>query len=257
MSSELHSPEEGQTIPESGTPQWVTVKAPGLKPWVTYSFMGVTIALFLLQMLTQTIFGRDLVAFWGAKVNVYILNGQFWRLFTPMLLHGSIMHIGFNMYALYIFGPGLERYYGHVRFFALYVLSGFAGNVLSMVFTPATSLGSSTAIFGLLAAQGVFFYQNQRLFGKNAQRALSQIAVIAVINFLIGLSPAIDNWGHLGGFIGGLSFSWMAGPKLQVTGDYPPFGLEDRRTGGEVMRATIFTGAFLVMLVAIVLLLNA
>jgi rhomboid protease GluP len=88
-----------------------------------------------------------------------------WRLFTPLLLHGSIAHIGFNMYALFIIGPGLERYYGHLRFLVLYLLAGFAGNVFSFLFTPALSVGASTAIFGLVAAQGVFLYRHRQLFG--------------------------------------------------------------------------------------------
>jgi rhomboid protease GluP len=188
------------------------------------------------------------------KINDYIVQGQFWRLFTPMFLHGSILHLGFNMYARFILGPGLERYYGRWRFLMLYVLAGFAGNVFSFLFTINPSLGSSTAIFGLLGAQGVFLYRNRELFGPAAQRALVNVVVIAAINFVIGLSPGIDNWGHLGGLIGGTLFAWFGGPVLQVWGMYPSVQVVDERDP----RASLWVGLgefllFVVIAVAVVL----
>lgn len=188
------------------------------QPVVSYAILGLTVLVFVLQLVSQSFFGRDWPALLGMKVNELILQGQYWRLFTPMLLHGGILHIGFNMYALYILGPGLERYFGRSRFLALYIISGFAGNVMSFLFSDAPSLGSSTAIFGLLAAQGVFVYLNRQVFGGMAQRALGNILLIAGINFIIGLSPGIDNWGHFGGLIGGALFAWFGGPLLRVDG---------------------------------------
>jgi rhomboid protease GluP len=111
--------------------------------------------------------GFDVPAALGMKVNELIIHGQIWRLITPVLLHGSILHLGFNMYALYILGPGLERFYGHWRFLTLYLLAGFAGNVMSFIFSPNPSLGASTAIFGLLGAQGVFLYHNRGIYGRH------------------------------------------------------------------------------------------
>ena len=173
------------------------------------------------------------------KVNELILAGQYWRLLTPMFLHGSILHLGFNMYALYIFGPGLERYYGHGRFILLFVLSGFAGNVFSFTFSASNSLGSSTAIFGLLAAEGVFLYLNQKVFGGVARRALNNIIMIAVVNLIIGLSPGIDNWGHMGGLVGGAIFAFLGGPILQVKGITPNFHIVDTRETSDVVRAAL------------------
>ncbi len=138
---------------------------PQTRPVITYIFMGLNILVFLLQQVSQATQGEDLVAMLGLKVNELIVLGQYWRLLTPMFLHGDILHLGFNMYALYIFGPSLERYFGHLRFITLFILSGFAGNVLSFMLSAAPSLGSSTAIFGLLGAEGVFLYRNRRLFG--------------------------------------------------------------------------------------------
>jgi len=208
---------------------YYAVKMPQSKPLMTYFLLVITIGVYLLQVLSQTLYGADIVASLGMKSNAAIAAGQWWRLITPMLLHGGILHIGFNMYALYVLGPGLERFYGKWRFLLLYLVAGIAGNVFSYIFSSYNSLGASTAIFGLLAAEGVFLYQHRELFGKNAQRSLMNVIFIAAINFVIGLSPGIDNWGHLGGFVGGTLFAWFAGPKLEVKGYPPNLELKDVR----------------------------
>ncbi|MBX7236948.1 MAG: rhomboid family intramembrane serine protease [Caldilineales bacterium] len=181
---------------------------------VTYTLMGLTIAVYGLQFLTQAVFGNDLPVIFGIKTPSLYADGEWWRLITPVFLHGSVLHLGFNMYALYALGPTLEHFYGRVRFLGLYLLAGFAGNVLSLIMTPNPSLGASTAVFGLLAAEGVFLYRNQRFFVGGARAQLINIVVVALINFIIGTSPGIDNWGHLGGFVGGLVFAWFGGPVL-------------------------------------------
>jgi rhomboid protease GluP len=226
-------PEDGETTTtpplEERRPVRVEVRLPQRSPVVTYTIMGITILVFLLQMFSESWYGNDYPGDWLLKVNDAILSGEYWRLITPILVHGNIFHIGFNMYALYIIGPGLESFYGHGRFLLLYLISGFAGVVGSFVFTEADSLGASTAIFGLLAAQGVFAYQNQPVFGAQARRALRSILNVAVINLLLGLSPGIDNWGHVGGLIGGLIVSWFGGPVFRIAGTPPHLYLENTR----------------------------
>lgn len=234
-------------------PQRVPVRAPTSTPAVTYALIGLTILVYLAQMASQTILGGDLVASLGLKDNQLIAQGQFWRLFTPMLLHGSILHIGFNMYALYIFGPGLERYFGHARFLTLYILSGFTGNVASFMFSSAPSLGSSTAIFGLLGAEGVFLYRNREVLGGIARRALNNIILIAAINLFIGLSPGIDNWGHLGGLIGGTLFAWFGGPILSVEGIFPSLSVVDKRETRDVVLSALMVSIAFVFLTALTL----
>jgi len=215
------------------------------RPIVVYVLLGVTIAVYVLQFASEQFLGYDLPAELGVKFTPYIAAGQWWRLVTPMFLHGSIMHLGFNMYALFVLGPGLERFYGHGRFILLYFLAGFAGNVCSMIFTPNPSLGSSTAIFGLLGAQAVFLYLNREIYGhERTQQALRQIGILALINFVIGLSPGIDNWGHVGGFLGGVAFAWFGGPVLKVKQEGIHLVLVDVRTAAQTVMA-----AFGVMLI--------
>ncbi len=142
-------PENYSTTPPPPPPPGVRVQVdnPASKPLVTYIILGLTVVVFLAQLLTQNTMGIDLPAAYLAKYNQLVLSGQLWRLITPVLVHGSIAHIAFNMYALFIFGRNLEYQYGHGRFLLLYLLSGFAGNVVSFVLTPNPSLGASTAIF--------------------------------------------------------------------------------------------------------------
>ena len=115
--------------------QMVQVAMPNVRPTVTYGILGVTIFVYLLQLAGNYLLGQDLAALLGMKINSLIRAGQIWRLITPVFLHDStlpygLLHIGFNMYALVVFGAGLERYFGHWRFLLLYVLAGFTGNVL-------------------------------------------------------------------------------------------------------------------------------
>lgn len=211
-------PEPG--YPETASPRYVTLRIPRVKPMVTYILLGITVVVFLIQVATELIFGQDLAAAMGLKVNDLIIGGEIWRLFTPVFLHGSILHIGFNMYALVALGPSLESYYGHGRFLALYILSGFAGNVISFLFSANPSLGASTAIFGLIGAEAIFLYRNRGILGGMAQRALGNVIFILVINLFLGLSPGIDFWGHMGGLLGGSFFAWFAGPVFRVEGGY-------------------------------------
>lgn len=150
-------------------------------PVITYVLIALTVAIYLLQVATQALMGYDIPAALGMKSNPDIIAGQIWRLVTPMFLHGSILHIGFNMYALVIIGSGLERRFGHWRFLLLYVLGSIAGNVFSFLLSPNPSLGASTAIFGLLGAEMVFFYQNREMFGKGARRALQNVVTVAAV----------------------------------------------------------------------------
>ncbi len=226
------------------------VRLPDIRPVITYTMVGITVVIFLLQLGSKYLMGVDVPAYLGVKNNQLIASGQYWRLLTPMFLHGSILHIAFNMYALSKIGPRLERYYGHWRFLALYVLSGFGGNVFSMMFTEAASLGSSTAIFGLIGAQGVFFYHNRAIFGAATRAAINGIIMIAAVNLIIGLNPGIDNWGHIGGLIGGVIFAWLGGSILRVTGIYPDLALIDQRSPNEIFQAVGIVAIFFSVLTA-------
>ena len=210
------NPAPYETTPPTAVPGGQPAVRQVYRPYVTYILIGICVVVYLLQMATQASMVW-ITLHLGVKANDLIMQGQVWRLITPVFLHGSIFHIAFNMYALFYLGTTLERFYKHWRFLVLFLLSGFAGNVISFMFSPYPSLGASTAIFGLLGAEGVLLYQNREIFGNIARRALSQVVMIAVVNLIIGLTPGIDNLGHIGGLIGGTLFAWFGGPLLQET----------------------------------------
>ena len=225
------------STPEAGpVSQPVRVALPSSAPYVTYAIIGVTVVFYLLQLATDLLLGYDIPVLLFIKSNDLIRSGQVWRLLTPALLHGSLAHIGFNMYALFSFGTSLERYFGHKRFLLLYAIGAFTGNVASFIMTDANSLGASTAIFGLIAAEGVFLYQNRKMFAGQFRSAISNIIFVAAINlFVIGSLPGIDNWGHIGGLLGGLAFTWFAGPLWEVESNLVGgFQLIDRRPAREI-----------------------
>jgi rhomboid protease GluP len=216
------------------------IPLPSLPPRVTYGIMGATVIVFVLQMVSVAVFGYavsqvDWLEVYGARITPAIRAGELWRFLTPALLHGSMPHIFFNMYALLSIGSFMEKQFGHGRFALLYFLAAFSGNVFSFLFAPGFSVGASTAVFGLIAAEWVFFYHNRRLFGGFARRAMGNAVFIIVVNLVIGLSPGIDNWGHIGGLLGGAIFAWFACPRWQVAGNEPDLRLADEREGREVL----------------------
>lgn len=239
--------------PGEPQPTQVSLQLPKINPWVSYSMIGLCVAVYLLQILSQSFLGDDYLVLYGAKINQYILSGEFWRLITPMFLHASVIHIGFNMYALFILGPGLERFYGHKRFLALYMLGGFAGNVLSFLFSADVSIGASTAIFALVAAQGIFIYKNRFLFGSRARSLLINTVGIVIINFVFGLAPQtnVDNFGHLGGLLGGLAFAWFASPIFKVNGLSPNLYLEDQTTSAQAVMSGLVVALIFCLLAAV------
>ncbi|MBI2757638.1 MAG: rhomboid family intramembrane serine protease [Chloroflexi bacterium] len=235
----------------AGTASSVRISLPSAVPAITYTIITVTVTVYLLQLASVYFLGYanassrlDWLEAYGAKINELIRAGQFWRFLTPALLHGSIPHIAFNMYALFVFGPGLERHFGHWRFLLLYVLGAFTGNVLSFLLSSGYSIGASTAIFGLIGAEGVFLFQNRKLFGSQFKSAIGNVIFIVAVNLFIGLAPGIDGWGHVGGLLGGLIFAWFAGPRWEVEGMYPALQLADKREPREVL-----TGAAVVILI--------
>lgn len=243
-----HLDQEAGALPPS--PPAVMIRYPQTKPLVTYILIGICIVVYLTQMASEFLWGSDLPALLGMKINQAILSGEVWRFVTPVFLHGSVLHIAFNMYALSIFGPSLEARFGRWRFLLLFLISGFVGNVFSFLFSEAASLGSSTAIFGLLGAEMVFSYRNQGLLGSGARRVLVNVLTVAGINLIIGLSPSIDNWGHIGGLVGGSLFTWFGGPLLVVDGIYPNLTVADQRESWTVFLAALGVGGFFLALAA-------
>ncbi len=208
---------------------------------VTYALIFVTATAFILQMVTKSLLGNDLLFLYGGKINEYILAGQYWRLITPIFLHGNITHLLFNMYALYVIGKELERYYGHMEYTILYFLSGIGGTLFSYFLTPNPALGASGAIFGLIAADAIMMYKNKEILGPGAKSMLRRSVMIILINLFIGLSPGIDNWGHIGGLITGMVFAWFAGPIVSIEKKFDEILIHLKSSLAQSIRIGVFT----------------
>lgn len=169
---------------------------------------------------------RVLVAF-GAKVSPLIAQGEYWRLLTANFVHVGAMHLLLNSVALLSFGRITEMAYGHARFLAIYLLSGLTGVSASYLFTRGLSAGASAAIFGCAAALTVFFARNRRLAGAAGRAQLSGMLFVLGGNILLGVVvPAIDQWGHLGGLVGGAIVGFALAPRLAAV-----LGPEGERVG--------------------------
>ncbi|GAA4233582.1 membrane associated rhomboid family serine protease [Streptosporangium album] len=181
------------------------------KPYVTWTLLGVNVVMFLAQLATDGRLTEELVM-WPLGVAA---NSEYYRLVTSAFLHRDYLHIGLNMWALFMVGPYLEQAFGHARFLALYLLSALGGSVLGYWIDPANgaSLGASGAIFGLF---GAMFVVGRRL-GLN----LRPIIVLLVINLVITFMPGLHiSWtAHVGGLVTGMAVSAILayGPKAGRT----------------------------------------
>ena len=176
---------------------------------VVFSLIAVNVAIFLVSMVAGDLENdllRDYSA-WSPAIGA----GEWWRGLTAAFLHASPMHILFNMYFLYIFGPRLERQVGSVAFSGIYLASAAGGTVATYVFGPANTLsvGASGALFGLF---GAWLYAAYRQRGSAAGSAMfNQLGAILLINMALPLFiPRIDWRAHLGGLATGIvvAFLW-------------------------------------------------
>ncbi|KAL5714555.1 hypothetical protein ACHQM5_016499 [Ranunculus cassubicifolius] len=173
----------------------------------TNVLLAVNVMVYVAQLATQ---GKLML--WGAKINSLIDRGQLWRLVTSSFLHANIGHLMVNCYSLNSVGPTMEAISGSRRFLAVYFTSAVTSCAASYWFCKAPAVGASGAIFGVVGSYAVFVLRHRNLFGRGKED-LQQIARVIALNMAIGLlSTGIDNWGHLGGLLGGAAMSWLLGP---------------------------------------------
>jgi len=186
-------------------------------PRVTYFLIGINVFLFAVQYAQ----GINKVAVdYGMFPIAISQGGEWWRLFTSAFLHGSFIHIAFNMYVLFFLGPTLERILGHTRFIVLYLLSAIGGSVASYWFSDlqTVSVGASGAIFGLMGALIVA--------GRRLRYDIKQVLFLLAVNVAIGFfSPGVDWRAHFGGLVVGAAVAavMVFPPKrirmqVQITG---------------------------------------
>lgn len=189
-------------------------------PIVTYILMAINIIMFLFLVLKGgNIWELDanLLEKYGALVSPeYLIKPiDYLRIITSIFLHGGIIHLLFNMYALYVIGPQLESFFGKIKYLIIYLISGICGNLLSLLLLNGNyvSVGASGAIFGLLGAL-LYFGYHYRVYLSGVVK--SQIIPLIVANLVIGFFiTGINNMAHIGGLIGGFLIAKAVGVKYR------------------------------------------
>ena len=175
---------------------------------VSFGIIGITLAIFVAGFLSPEM-DRWLLNNL-AQANFLVALGDWYRIFTAALLHGGFMHVFFNMYALYLFGPRLEQQVGSVAFAALYVATAGAGGAVSYLLGPIeqVSIGASGAIFGLF---GAWLFVAWKMRSTPGGRAMfNQLFVLLAINLALPfIVPNIDWRAHLGGLGAGILIAWL------------------------------------------------
>lgn len=168
---------------------------------VITGILALQIMIFLLMTISGGTTNQEVLIRFGAKVNFLINEGEWWRLITPIFIHIGLMHLFFNSFALYIFGPTAEWLFGRVPFGLFYVLAGIGGNVASYLFNPySISAGASGAIYGLFGMYVYLYLRAKRFVNPDTGKG---ILVLVAINLVISLNQGIDLAAHLGGLVSG------------------------------------------------------
>ena len=203
-------------------------------PIITKILITINIVIFILQL----VLGWDVVANFGANYAPFVKSGKFYVLITSMFIHGNLIHLLFNMYALYIIGPQVESFYGKIKYLVIYFGSGILGALLSDIFLQnSISVGASGAIFGLLSSI-VYFGYHYRAYLDTVIR--SQIMPLIIFNIFLGIViPNIDTFCHIGGLIGGVLVSMACGIKYKSS--------KSERINGFIL-TTIYTIFLLILL---------
>ncbi|MCH1624929.1 rhomboid family intramembrane serine protease [Ferdinandcohnia quinoae] len=171
------------------------------KPFFTYLLIAIQVIMFGILELNGGSTSTNTLIKYGAKENLLILDGEWWRFFSPMFLHIGFFHLLMNTVALYYLGTAIERIFGKPRFLLIYIFAGFSGSLASFVFSPALSAGASGAIFGCFGALLFFGMTYPSLFFRTMG---ANVIGVIIFNLIFGfVVPGIDNAGHIGGLIGG------------------------------------------------------
>jgi rhomboid protease GluP len=145
----------------------------------------------------------------GMGGRIPLQYGNWWTLITATYLHGSVFHILFNMLWLRQIGHLVEELFGVSRFFIIYTFAGLTGSLLSVAAGTPFFVGASGAIFGLFGALIYYGWHRGGTFGGNIFR---QMIIWAGIAFIMGFFVTnVDNWGHLGGLLGGALAAYLLG----------------------------------------------
>lgn len=192
----------------------------------TYTLVGINCAVYLATAfsagsVTDPTSGQ--LFLWGVNFGAYVVHGEWWRLLTAAFMHVGVLHLATNMWCLWNLGLLGEPLLGPVGVIAVYVLTGIAGNLLSVAVHPQVpGAGASGAVFGLAGV--LILLLKARLLPvpqEEVRRLRRNVIYFAVLNFVLGgtsmflhTSIRIDNMAHLGGFLCGLTLGGPLVPRI-------------------------------------------
>jgi membrane associated rhomboid family serine protease len=188
--------------------------------WVTWAIVVANVIVFVLDGALSAGSGFSFtggagpLTEAGAVYGPAVAAGEWWRLGTAAFLHLGLLHILFNMYALWLFGPIMEQMYGHVEFAVIYLLCALGGNVLTVLAAPnVPAVGASGAIFGLFGLAFIVSRRRHLLLGPEARAMLSRVGTLLVLNLFITFTVPFISWtGHVGGLVVGAAIGLVLAP---------------------------------------------
>ena len=188
--------------------------------YVTWTLIAANIGVFLIDGILSSFGSMDLMSNGGPLVEAGavaldpVADGEWWRLLTSAFLHLGILHLAFNMYALWLFGPIIEQLYGHLEYLVLYLFCALGGSVLTILAAPdSAAAGASGAIFGLFGLAFVVSRRRHLLLGPQARGILSQAGGLLMLNLIITFAvPRISWTGHIGGLVVGAVLGLLLAP---------------------------------------------
>jgi membrane associated rhomboid family serine protease len=185
-------------------------------PLATYAILAVTIAISLVIEVSPAAAPLGELLFLDKQA---VMAGEYWRLLTVALVHGGFLHLGLNMYGLYIVGPLVEALYGRVLLVVFYLIAAAGGSLASYLTSAVPSVGASGAIFGFFGLLFVATYIHKPALGRQARAMTAQIGMLIVINLAFGflLSGTIDNAAHIGGLLAGAWLGLVLAPRGAAT----------------------------------------
>lgn len=222
------TPQPHEQIPTWSRPNGVQRRAIRTRFWlsqnprfVTYTLIFINVAVYLiLAIMSRNLFeiGLEPLVTMGAQAGILVNQGEYWRIFTAMFLHVSILHVAMNMLSLFFIGPTVELLYGKWRYLLIYLVAGLVAGLASQFTLPALVpvVGASGAISGIFGALGAFFLVNRRALGPAGNAMIGQWVFWLVLNIVFNFSASNIAWqGHLGGLIAGLILGVVLLPPLR------------------------------------------
>lgn len=204
--------------PPPSAPPAQSWRLPLHKPFFTFVLLAAIILVWVIDT-----FSEETLTVLGANYGRAILQGEVWRFLTSMFLHANLVHLFFNLMALYSVGLEMESLYGPDRYIVIYILAGLFGSLASFAGRGpnVVSVGASGAIFGLIGMNLAYFLLHRDNFGQFGRQRVMNTLFVIIFNLVLGFTiPRIDNLAHLGGLVAGFALGYGLAPRYQIADQY-------------------------------------